>query len=481
MAVQISGNDITVPRDGTFSRNVSIAGTLTYEDVTNVDSIGIVTARNGIEVGARPGVAASISVDGNAEFAGIVTASSFIGSGSGLTGVASTDNIRTNTNATFLKNINVSGIATVGSAVTISESGIEASGIGITVANINGGQIGGRRNLIINGDMRLAQRGTTLTAASGYLIDRFRLSSGNTDENPTFAQVDVSSGTTPYSEGFRKALKLTNGNQSGGAGVTDYMSIQYNVEAQDIANSGWNYISSSSFITMSFWAKSSVTKTFTLSLYTADGTPRGYYHNFALTANTWTKIIHPIPGNTSPTLQFDNNNGLGMQFQWNMYNGTNYTSGSTVDQWVNYSGSSSFPDDTDDWYVQNDATFELTGVQWEVGSQGTAFEHLSFAEQQRLCFRYYQSDSFTTMFGNASGAVSTPKILFPIKMRTAPSTFTVNYNDNGSGTFRNQNDGSTLTGHTTYDTADNGFSARGSNGVSGSIIYSSTYFADAEF
>ena len=61
MAVQISGNDITVPRDGTFSRNVSIAGTLTYEDVTNVDSIGIVTARNGIEVGARPGVAASIS------------------------------------------------------------------------------------------------------------------------------------------------------------------------------------------------------------------------------------------------------------------------------------------------------------------------------------------------------------------------------------------------------------------------------------
>ena len=73
MAVQISGNDITVPRDGTFSRNVSIAGTLTYEDVTNVDSIGIVTARNGIEVGASPGVAASISVDGNMIVSGITT------------------------------------------------------------------------------------------------------------------------------------------------------------------------------------------------------------------------------------------------------------------------------------------------------------------------------------------------------------------------------------------------------------------------
>ena len=73
MAVQISGNDITVPRDGTFSRNVSIAGTLTYEDVTNVDSIGLVTARNGIEIGARPGVAASISVDGNMIVSGIST------------------------------------------------------------------------------------------------------------------------------------------------------------------------------------------------------------------------------------------------------------------------------------------------------------------------------------------------------------------------------------------------------------------------
>ena len=74
MAVQISGNDITVPRDGSFTRNVTIGGTLTYEDVTNIDSVGLVTARSGIEVGARPGVGASISVDGNAIFSGITTA-----------------------------------------------------------------------------------------------------------------------------------------------------------------------------------------------------------------------------------------------------------------------------------------------------------------------------------------------------------------------------------------------------------------------
>ena len=91
MAVQISGNDITVPRDGSFTRNVTIGGTLTYEDVTNIDSVGLVTARSGIEIGARPGVAASISVDGNmivsgiSTFGGVVNASSDIKVGSGVT------------------------------------------------------------------------------------------------------------------------------------------------------------------------------------------------------------------------------------------------------------------------------------------------------------------------------------------------------------------------------------------------------------
>ena len=86
MAVQISGNDITVPRDGSFTRNVTIGGTLTYEDVTNIDSVGLVTARNGIEIGTRPGVAASISVDGNMIVSGIST---FGGALSGTTGTFS--------------------------------------------------------------------------------------------------------------------------------------------------------------------------------------------------------------------------------------------------------------------------------------------------------------------------------------------------------------------------------------------------------
>ena len=159
-----------------------------------------------------------------------VTASKLTGalpaiSGASLTGMASTENVRTGI-------LDVAGVSTfrntmnVGAAVTISESGIEASGIGITVANINGAQLGGRRNIIINGAMNVAQRGTSSTSTGYQTVDRFQVQFSGTDEAPTQAQVYVASGTTPYTSGFRKALKVTNGNQTGGAGADDYIWIQ---------------------------------------------------------------------------------------------------------------------------------------------------------------------------------------------------------------------------------------------------------------
>ena len=90
MGVQINGSEGNViATKGTFSGDVGIGGTLTYEDVTNIDSVGLVTARSGIEVGARPGVAASISVDGNAIFSGITTTDSLKVTGSGGINISS--------------------------------------------------------------------------------------------------------------------------------------------------------------------------------------------------------------------------------------------------------------------------------------------------------------------------------------------------------------------------------------------------------
>ena len=110
---------VTAVGDASFSGNVSVGGTLTYEDVTNIDAVGLVTARNGVVVGS--GI--TLSKDGDGFFTGIVTATSFVGSGAELTGVASTENIRTNTNATFLQNVTVVGTSTVtGNVVPSSDS-----------------------------------------------------------------------------------------------------------------------------------------------------------------------------------------------------------------------------------------------------------------------------------------------------------------------------------------------------------------------
>ena len=132
-----------------------------------------------------------------------------------------------------------------------------------------------------------------------------------TDEDVTTAQADVASGTTPYTLGFRKSLKITNGNQTGGAGASDYSQILTRLEAQDIANSGWNYKSSSSFITLSFWVKSSVAQDFKCYLRSRDGTERQYpFSTGSLTANTWTRVVKTIPGNSN--VQFNDDSGQGL-------------------------------------------------------------------------------------------------------------------------------------------------------------------------
>ena len=314
----------------------------------------------------------------------------------------------------------------VGAAVTISESGIEASGIGITCANINGTQIGGRRNIIINGDMNIAQRGTSSTSAGYQTVDRFTTSMAGTDEACTFAQVDVASGTTPYTEGFRKAFKVTNGNQTSGAGAADDVSVSQHIEGQNLAQSGWDYTSSSSFITLSFWVKSSVAQTFFAGIRLYGDDQREFCFSYTVTADTWTKVIKSIPGAAGLTIV--NTNALGAFIQWPQWWGTNYTSsGRALDTWQVKNNASNYPDNTTTWYTTNDATWELTGVQLEVGSQATPFEHRSFGEEQKLCKRYYQimpaalmnirgSDSVS--YSNAS--LQTTHVL-PEPMRSTPT------------------------------------------------------------
>ena len=273
--------------------------------------------------------------------------------------------------------------------------------------------------------MRIAQRGTSSTSSGYHTVDRFAVQFGGTDEAATQAQVDVASGTSPYTNGFRKALKITNGNQSSGAGAADYMRYRIRIEAQDIANSGWNYTSSSSYITLSFWIKSSVAQNFYGHLHAVDGTQQGYpFETGSLTADTWTKITKTIPGNSN--LTFDNNAELGWNMDITMFMGTdNTTSGNTMNQWYAYSSSNEMPDNTPTWYTTNSATWEITGMQLEVGDTATSFEHRSYGEELTRCHRYYQklSGDVLTYYGvgNVDGATMAQILVnFVTEMRAAP-------------------------------------------------------------
>jgi len=307
-------------------------------------------------------------------------------------------------------------------------------------------KVGQNKNLIINGAMQVAQRGSSFTASGSYPVDRFEVAHSGTDEAPTIAQADVASGTTPYTLGFRKCYKITNGNQTGGAGASDEIHISYKIEAQDLANSGWNYTSSSSFITLSFWVKSSVAQEFHGFLYTPDGSQQLYSFSLgSLSADTWTKITKTIPG--ASNLQIDNDNGEGPKIAWSLFKGTDFTASSvTLNQWAAYADGTQTPDQTTTWWTTNDATFELTGVQLEVGSVATDFEHRSYSDEFQKCLRYYEQMSsngvsvayFATGYCESTTEVNYP-ILFKAYKRATPTVTST-----AGSTFRNHHTGTSV-------------------------------------
>ena len=344
----------------------------------------------------------------------------------------------------------------VGAAVTITESGIEASGIGITCASINGTQIGGRRNLIINGAMEVAQRGTAATTEQLYqTVDRMRLARAGCDENPSQSQLSITTASMT-SLGFRKAFRIVNGNQTSGTGTADTISCSYRIEARDIRTSGWDYTNSNSFITLQFWVYSNVGQTYYLRLRTLDGTSQQYVMSYTLSANTWTKVIKTIPGNSN--IQFDDDVNQGLQINWTMFAGTNYTdSGVSLNAWGAYDVNAQYPDITTTWFTTNDATWNITGLQLELGTQATPFEHRSFGEELQLCKRYYQksyaygtapgtsSSILGCIYSRYSGVVTNRMDLgtrFEVEMRSiptviaySPSAGTANrVDDNSNGT-----------------------------------------------
>ena len=327
------------------------------------------------------------------------------------------------------------------SAITDAKiSGLTSSKLTGALPAISGAALTGissagkARNLVINGAMQVAQRGTSSTSNAYATVDRMAQGEGGLDETCTQSQITLgSSDVGPYAKGFRKAYRIQNGNQTSGAGATDFIRIEYRIEAQDIRNSGWDYTNSNSKISLQFWIRSSVSQNFYFIVNSIDGTARSYpMETGSLSAGTWTKITKTIPGDSS--LQFDNDVNEGFTVFFYLYLGTSYAgAGVSLNAWKNV-GNPQTPTNTTTWFTTNDATWDITGFQIEVGDSATDFEHRSFGQELHLCKRYYHKTTSYNWF-NLIEKGSTYRRLryeFPNTMRVIPTVLNATGNNNGS-------------------------------------------------
>jgi len=304
------------------------------------------------------------------------------------------------------------------------------------------------RNLIINGAMQVAQRGTSFSyahdgTAAAYNLDRFKFTiRTHADEyDCTIAQV------SDAPAGFSNSLKLTTGTAESAVGSDEYYVLFQGIESQNLQHLQHG-TSNAKSITVSFYVKSSITGTFGFSIYKPDNTAQVIAKTYTInSANTWEKKTITIEGDTGQSI--DNDNGGGMYVYWLMGAGTDFNSGASTTTWADYgSGTTWFQASaTNNIVTTAGATFQLTGVQLEVGDVATPFEHRSFADELIRCQRYY---STTYAYGTVPGSTGTmvnamahsldssqsyPKIdwAYPQTMRALPTITTYSTNNGNSG------------------------------------------------
>ena len=291
-------------------------------------------------------------------------------------------------------------------------------------------QFGQSKNLIINGAMQVAQRGSASSTVNGLAtVDRFKKIGAGLGNTFSQEQITLSSSDTPYSSGFRKAFRVSQ-DQAGTANASGAIDFSHYIEAQNIAGSGWNYTSASSKITLQFWFRASTNQTFYGFLLTSDGTVQ--INPFSFTAsgnNTWTKVTKTFTGNSNITI--NNDNGTGLIVYLIPYYGTDYQGSISLDTWTTLANNDYVPSMASTWLTAGASTFDVTGMQLEVGSVATDFEHRSFGQELALCQRYFVSKNVclgTGYNGEGGNVTYTARVDFNPTMRTDPTiTFPTNH------------------------------------------------------
>ena len=260
-------------------------------------------------------------------------------------------------------------------------------------------QIGGRRNIIINGAMQVAQRNTSAVTGLGasadyFTVDRFKMHFANTAGRLTMSQEAI----TDLS-GFSEAIKLdcTTADTSIAAG--ELASIQTRFEGNDLQQLKKG-TSDAEKITVSFYVKGNASATYTCELYDNDNN-RHNGQEFSVTTS-WTRVVLTFAGDTTGAL--GNDSGNSFQINWNLHAGSTYTGGTFSSNTWNTTTNQRIGDNQTSFFDSTDRTFFITGIQMELGSQATPFEHRSFGEELALAQRYfYKWESSSTYAGVGVG------------------------------------------------------------------------------
>jgi hypothetical protein len=287
------------------------------------------------------------------------------------------------------------------------------------------------RNIVINGDMAVAQRATSqasITTSGYYTLDRARTAINN---GGTWTQSQ--STEVPSGQGFATSLKMDCTTADSSLSSGDYLHVQYPIEAQNLQYLNYG-TDSAQTLTLSFWVRSNKTGTYCICLQKSDNTRYDYVAEYSISsADTWEKktiIIAPDSNIKAAGGAIDNDSGEGFKLKFPLppssQTGTNNTWNSSTpadatSNQVNLADSTS-----NEWYV--------TGVQLEAGSVATDFEVETFGQNLQRCQRYYEKSynyadppattgsggSNGLQFGGATANIDA-SVLMSVRKRAAPT------------------------------------------------------------
>lgn len=327
-----------------------------------------------------------------------------------VTGTVTTDTIAENTSA--------AGVTIDGVLLKDGGVGSASAAIAAYLSSINGGQIGGNRNLIINGAMQVAQRGASASGIGnsdgGYhTLDRWAFRETNT---PSFEFTWSQSTDAPDGFGYSMKVDVTT------AEVTPvgYGYIQQRFEGQNLQQLKKG-TSNAENVTLSFWVKSSKTGTYIVEIRDSDNSRHISKSYSVSSSNTWEHKTITFDGDTSGVLDNDNAESLRLNF-W-LVADTTFTSGTLATSWASITnsnravGQTNLMDSTsNDWYI--------TGVQLEVGDTATPFEHRSYGDELARCQRYFEktyADSVYFMNGSSGTQIQRQTNRFMVQKRASPT------------------------------------------------------------